>query len=563
MSEPSEASSTDAFGPVLVGGRDRSRGGLDWRRIALYVTAFVGTMALTTTATLGAMVYAGASQIDRVDLGQDFAQSRDDEQEQAEPVSNEPAIPEVEGVQNILVVGNDSREGLSDEQLLALGTEDDGSRLTDTVILMRLDASAGQASVLSFPRDLLVERCDGSRGRINSAFAHGEDLRPGGGPACLVQTVTALTGLPVDHYVGVNFAGFIQAVDAVGGVTFHIDEPIRDVYAGLDVEPGCVTFDGTRALGFVRARHLDGGDFGRIARQQRFLRELVTEATSVETLSNPRKVFDLVNAVGGAITTDRGLSTQDIGRLAYTFRELSNSGLTTYTVPGTPGTWGEGAAVVNMDEAAAQELFAKFRDGSIADEPPQVADVPGEPAPEASPTPPGPADVPAVLVQNGAGVPGLADVAAAALTERGFDVLRTENADNFGYMQTRIVFPPEQEELAEILGEALPDADLDETDDSQLTVVLGADFDPDELPEPPEPSPTPEPEPEAEADDAGSDAEGGVDIEQDLGVPEAGPGTVDPELAEPDALPSPGVTPTPEQTPLPTYAGAELSEVRC
>lgn len=538
MSESAEKLQPGQFGPVSEGGRDRARGGLDWRRITLYVTAFVGTLAVTATATLGGLVWAGTSNIEQreiPDLRQDTAVEEPEPQE-ADLVENDPAIEEVADTQNILVVGSDSREGLTDEQLLALGTEDEGgNQLTDTVMLLQLDPESDRASLLSFPRDLLVERCDGNRGRINSAFATGEELNPGGGPACLVSTVVELTDIPVDHYVEVDMLGFIDAVDAVGGVTFFLDEPIVDQSAGLDVPEGCVTFDGTRALGFVRARRVDN-DFGRIARQQRFLRELVGTATSVETMSNPVKVFDLVSAVGNAVTTDTGLSTADMARLAYTFRELSNSGITTYTVPGEPGEWGEGAAVVFVDEEAAPELFGQFRDGTISDAPPQVADrAPAPtPEPEASPTPPGPADVPPVLVQNGAGVPGLADDAAAALAERGYEVLRTENADNFGYTQTRIVFPPEQEGLADILAESLPDAELEEGDeDDQLAVVLGADWDSSSLPEPPEPvetaEPTPSPSPEP----------------------------------EPSVEPLPGESGTVGATPADSFEGAQFSDVRC
>lgn len=545
MSESADQLPSGQFGPVFEGGRDRARGGLDWRRITLYTTAFLGTLVLTATATLGGLVYAGTSQMEQrviPDLRDDVVEEPGDPQE-AEPVENDPAIEEVAETQNILIVGSDSRDGLTDEQLLALGTEDEGgNQLTDTVMLLQLDPQADRASLLSFPRDLLVDRCDGSQGRINSAFVTGEEQSPGGGPACLVKTVVDLTEIPIDHYVEVDLAGFIEAVDAVGGVTFFLDEPIVDEFAGLDVPEGCVTFDGTRALGFVRARRLDN-DFGRIARQQRFLRELVATATSVETLSNPRRLFDLVSAVGGAVTTDTGLSTTDMARLAYTFRELSNAGLTTYTVPGAPGEWGEGAAVVEIDEVAAAELFSQFRDGSISQAPPQVAapdpaTVP-EPGPAPSPTPPGPGNVPPVLVQNGAGVPGLADDAAAALAERGYEVLRTENADNFGYTRSRIVYPPDQEWLAEIMAESLPDAELEEgTDDDQLALVLGADWDSDALPEPPEPVEEPEPTP----------------------------------TPEPDPIPEPAQTPLPGEsgtalgaTPSPaeSFEGAQFSDVRC
>lgn len=563
MSQPAEQLPPGQFGPVSQGGRDRSRGGLDWRRIAIYVTAFVGTLVVTATATLGGLVYAGTRGIEQAripDLRIDQDAAVAPEPEAAEPAANDPGIEEVAETQNILVVGSDSRDGLTDEQLLALGTEDEGGNLTDTVMLLQLDPAADRAALLSFPRDLLVERCDGTRGRINSAFSTGEELSPGGGPACLVKTVADLTQIPIDHYVEVNLLGFIDAVDAVGGVTFFLDEPIVDQYAGLDVPEGCVTFDGTRALGFVRARRVDN-DFGRIARQQRFLRELIATATSIETMSNPPRLFGLVRAVSGAVTTDTGLSTTDMARLAYTFRELSNSGLTTYTVPGTPGQWGEGASVVFVDEVAAPRMFSQFRDGSISTAPPQVADrAPASPRPAPSPTPPGPGDVPPVLVQNGAGVPGLADDAAAALAERGYEVLRTENADNFGYTRTRILYPPAQEPLAEILADSLPDARLEEvTDDDQLAVVLGADWDTDALPEP-EPSDAPEPDAAASEEDASDEPS-----DDAAGAPALAP-TGGPSATPPGATDLPGESSTvvgPTPSPAESFEGAQFSDVRC
>jgi LCP family protein required for cell wall assembly len=345
------------FGPPLRGRHRRLSGR---RRLLRYglTTAFL--LVFVTVIGIGGFALLGATgqTVDIGSLGR----------EENPPSGEEPALlQEVEGVTNILLVGSDSREGLTDDELLALGTDDDGrgpTGLTDTLMLVQLDADDDRASVLSFPRDLLVTHCDGTRGRINAAFRYGEELEPGGGPNCLVETVEDLTSIPIDHYVQVDFQGFIQAVDQLGGVSFYLDEPIEDRYAGLDLPAGCVQLDGAEALAFVRARHVDS-DFGRIARQQRFIREMLDQATSLETLANPSRLLGFVQAVGNAITTDSGLASPfDRASLAWSFRQLTNAGVDTYSVPGFDDTW-NGAQVITLDEGGAEPLFALFRQGSI------------------------------------------------------------------------------------------------------------------------------------------------------------------------------------------------------
>jgi len=519
VSDIAEELRAGQFGPVFQGGRARAQGGVDWRRVTLALTAFLGVLAFGTVSTVGVLLYLGVQRVDQItidglrEVGEQVPIPNDAQEERE--ASRGAGIDEITDVRNVLLVGTDSRQGLTDEQLLRLGTDDDGSNLTDTIMLFRLDPKADRASVLSFPRDLLVTYCDGSRGRINATFLNGGDT-PFGGPGCLVRTIQDLTGIPIDHYVQVDFAGFIDAVDAVGGVTFYVEEPITDRFAGLDVDAGCVTFDGAKALGFVRARHTDN-DFGRIARQQRFLRELVAESTSIKTLTNPARIVSLVNAVAGSITTDDQLSTGDMVELAYSFRELSNDGLDTHTVPGQPGLWGD-AEVVFLDEAESSRLFADFREGLLGE---------GVPTPTTTePAPLTPADVPPLVVLNGAGVKGLAAVGSEALTARGFAVSRTDNAPEFGVGRTEVLYTPNRRGEAELVAAAIPGAALvPAAAASPLTVVLGEDFDPARMP-PPAPTPA---------------------------SPAGAPGSEEADVAGP----------TSEPEPQPTYAGAAVSAVSC
>lgn len=519
------------FGPVALGGRDRARGGFEWGRIVATLCTFVLVFSIFAGGTLGALAYAGFLSIEQLDVPGLEVDGGVAVADVGAAAADEPEeVAEATGRQNILVVGSDSREGLTDAQLLALGTTaEPGANLTDTIILLQLDADNGRASMLSFPRDLLVTRCDGTRGRINSAFSHGE-ASGSGGPGCLVQTVTNLTGIPVHHYVQVDFRGFLGAVDAVGGVTFYLDEPLRDVAAGLDVPAGCVTFDGTRALGFVRARKSLDSDFGRIARQQRFLRELVNEAASLETLANPTRLLALVRSLSGSISTDRQLSSADMVSLAYTFRGLSNAGLDTRAVPGTPTIW-NGADVVEMDEAQARALFTAFREGrltsgELATEEP---DEPVELRPE---------QVAPVRVLNAVGRRGLALDATRALESRGFRVAETGNASQTGLETTQVLYAPQDREQAEVVARYLPGSVLlPQEAGVELTVVLAGDVDLDELPPAPPPAPSVEPSPEVS--------------------PDAAPRP--PGLGGPSPSPSPSVGVAEE----PQFAGAQLSDVRC
>ena len=263
-----------------------------------------------------------------------------------------PSLVAAAGPVNTLVVGSDSREGLSDEQLQALGTERVEGRRTDTIFLVSVDG--GRAAVLSFPRDLYVQQCEGGVGRINTAFATG-------GPDCLVRTVQQVSGLPVHHYLEVSFAGFLDVVDAAGGVPVFLDEPMQDTFAGLDLPAGCQVLDGREALGFVRARRIDN-DLGRIARQQRFLAELSDTVLSPAVLANPVRLARVTWAGAGALTVDEDLGPVDALRIGRALPAIARGQVATYVVPGTIQNVG-GASVI-VQGPSAQALYASFADGS-------------------------------------------------------------------------------------------------------------------------------------------------------------------------------------------------------
>lgn len=255
---------------------------------------------------------------------------------------------------HVLITGSDSRADLTPEDRIALTTGSASGERADTIMLLTIDGT--RAGLLSFPRDLSVQRCDGSTGRINGAIAIG-------GASCLVDTVRRLTGIPVHHHVTVTFGGFRDVVDAVGGVELCLERPIRDRSAGIDLPAGCQVLDGASALGYVRVRKIDS-DFGRIERQQDFLRALADEIVDPTLLVRPWRSVPLVVGTSRALTVDQRLGPIDLVRLAVGMRVLAGGSAVTVTVPSDGFTAPSGAALqrIRADEAAT--IFAAFADGS-------------------------------------------------------------------------------------------------------------------------------------------------------------------------------------------------------
>lgn len=346
---------------------------------------------------------------------------------------------------HVLVVGTDRRADLSREQQRDLGVGGTDGERADTIFVMTI--RGGDVALLAFPRDLWVERCDGSTGRINVAIAPG--------PTCMVQTIQNLSGIEIDHFVRVTFAGFVDVVDAVGGVELCLEEAIADDDAHIDLPEGCQELGGTDALGYVRVRKIDD-DLGRIKRQQQFLRALAGRVASPSTMFNPLRVYRLGDEAGDAVAVDDRLGLLGGLRLARGARGLAGGNAVTHTVPGTPERIGQ-AAVLVPDEAEAEALYARFRDGSIVDDA------------RAGITP----EEVRVSVRNGAGIDGLAGQVAELLEARGYEVEEISNADQRD--DTVVRHPPGERDAAELVAGDLPgDARVEEDGGvSHVVVLLG------------------------------------------------------------------------------------------
>lgn len=251
---------------------------------------------------------------------------------------------------NWLLVGSDSRQGLSDAEMAELGTGGDiGVGRTDTVMLLHIPLT-GQATLVSLPRDSYVEVPGFGMDKLNAAFTYG-------GPQLLSQTVEGATGLQIDHYAEIGMGGLANIVDSVGGIEMCVDEPINDPLANLDVQAGCQEFDGATALGYVRTRATALGDLDRVERQREFFTSLLDTVTSPGTLLNPVRLISLITDTASTFTVGDGDHVWHLARVALAMR----SGLQTETVPFSGFADYAVGNVVIWDDAGAEALFSSLR----------------------------------------------------------------------------------------------------------------------------------------------------------------------------------------------------------
>ncbi len=253
-----------------------------------------------------------------------------------------------------LLAGSDARgEGIIED-----GTT--GAR-TDTILLLHVPEH-GPTALISLPRDTYVPDIGGrGPGKLNAAYSWG-------GPALLVQTVEKLTGLTVDHYAEVGFAGIEQIVDALGGVQLCSDLTVNDADSGMVWTPGCHVVGGADALAFARMRKADPqGDIGRTQRQRQLIGAVTSTTATPSLLWHPARQVSLVRAGTGALVVDDGASILDLARLAIAFRNANGPGGITGTPPIAsldyrPGNLG---STVLLDKAKAPTFFAAVRAGSL------------------------------------------------------------------------------------------------------------------------------------------------------------------------------------------------------
>ncbi|MDO5029979.1 MAG: LCP family protein [Corynebacterium sp.] len=252
---------------------------------------------------------------------------------------------------NWLLVGSDSRAGLSEEDAakLSTGSGDFGQR-TDTIMIAHVPLF-GKPKLVSIPRDSFVEIPGNDQNKINAAFAFG-------GPQLLIDTVEKNTGIHIDHYAEIGFGGFAGVVDAVGGIEMCPEEPIDDPLAGINIQAGCQKFDGASALGYVRTRATAQGDLDRVQRQREFMGALMGRLKSPAVWLNPYRWIRLSSAGTKAMFVGDG---DHVWHLSWLLVRML-FGADSITVP-TSGAMDTGYAgnVLLWDEQQAPALFEELK----------------------------------------------------------------------------------------------------------------------------------------------------------------------------------------------------------
>ncbi|MFI0792129.1 LCP family protein [Micromonospora rubida] len=338
---------TGPGGPNRPGGPRRPGGqGPRWRRIAL--VAGVAALVLALLGGAGAWLYTS-------NLNDDLART----DPFSELTGGRPAKA-VNGALNILLVGSDSRDPDAP-------VDQQSQWRADTIIVMHIPADHKSAYLVSVPRDLYVpipensksECGTGQRAKINAAFAFG-------GLPLAVKTVECFTDVRIDHVLAIDFAGFKQVTDALGGVDLKVERSVTSIHKPFrKFTKGTMHMNGAEALDWIRQRkQFPDGDFARMRHQQEFLKALMDKAASTGTLTNPKKLNAFLQSVTDAVTVDQGFSLVD---MALQFRSLRGDNLIFVTSPNSGSDTINGESVVVSDREKALGMYKAMSADTMAD----------------------------------------------------------------------------------------------------------------------------------------------------------------------------------------------------
>jgi LCP family protein required for cell wall assembly len=426
-----------------------------WRE---FVTRFVTALAIVSVVTAASIGYAYKFATPTAPIPKGVLRT---------VKSTEPA--------NYLIVGSDSRGFVKDpiaQSHFGDPKYQTGQR-SDTIMIAHVDPKApGHGFLVSIPRDLWVAIPGHGTQRINAAYNYG--------PATLIQTIQQDFDVPINHYLEVGFDTFAHIVDAIGSVHIFFPTQARDLKTGLSVTtPGCVALGGLQALAYVRSRYYEyrtsstspwqsdpTSDFGRIRRQQYFIRSLAQEAVS-KSAKNPFTAKALVEKIVPDLVRDKGMGLSDFLALVRAFRSVDPAAVQMETVPVTGGYVGS-QQVLFLQQAAAEPIFRQLR---TFIRPTATTTVPKIAKSQIS-----------VQVLNGSGVKGVAGATKTALVAAGFkDGGPIGDADRSDYPQTEVRYGPgdlgKAQVVASYLGGVGQLVALSSTSGSApITVVLGRDF---------------------------------------------------------------------------------------
>ena len=381
---------------------------------------------------------------------------------------------------NILVVGNDSRQGYTDEELAKIGASNEESMATDTIMLIHVPANGKKIRVVSFPRDSYVDIPGVGKNKINAAYVNGyvdqpdtatADQRRAAGQQSLIATVSQLSGLKIDHYVEVTLLGFYDLTQSLGGIEVNLCQPAYDPSgdSGADFPAGQQVLDGSQALSFVRQRKgLPGGDLDRIKRQQYFFGAVIRKVLDQGLLDlvNVGKLTGIIDALTGTISYDQDL---DPLLLADQMSSIAAGNVEFMTIPLAeyPEQKVDGMDVLMLaDQKDLDKFFGSLSSGaggaaSSSSEPVKTTD---------------PAEV-SLDVYNGTTVQGAGSTAAQALTSQGFTVENTLSAATTDWETSVVQYPKGMEVEAATVAAAVPGSTVEESDQvDKVILVVGANY---------------------------------------------------------------------------------------
>lgn len=259
-----------------------------------------------------------------------------------------------------LLVGSDSRSGLTKAEKKKLGTGSSAGGRTDTMIILYVPPG-GEPAMISLPRDSFVDIPGHGSNKLNAAYSFG-------GPKLLTKTVEQNTGLRVDDYIEVGFAGFVNVIDAIGGVEVCLKKPIKDKDSHLKLKAGCQNLEGKNALGYVRMRKADAeGDLGRVKRQRQMVSAMASKAASPVSVLNPVRYWKLANAGTDSLAVGENTSMFAMLRMGIAMGKVSGKDGLTLTVPiANPNASTSAGSSVLWDDKGAKDMFGQIARGDTS-----------------------------------------------------------------------------------------------------------------------------------------------------------------------------------------------------
>jgi LCP family protein required for cell wall assembly len=384
---------------------------------------------------------------------------------------------------NILVYGSDSRAGLTPHEQYILRTGDDQTDNTDTIMIVHISPGRQRMTVMSIPRDTMVPvyECDSGPGYTGQQAGPNSEviinsLLQIGGPTCLWKTIEQVTGIRINHFIGIGMLGFVKVVNDLGGVNVCVPYKVNDPVSGLDLKAGEQHINGIQALAFWRTREDigTGSDLERIQRDQFMSAQVVKGVLSSGLLSNPLRLLSVITDAAASMTTDSGMTVSDLMEIAESFHNLSSENVQFITAPNEP--WTQNPGRVQFEQPQADQVFSAIaHDVSL----PKSSSTPAPSSGGAQVLTTSPSKV-KVEILNGSGVSGIADQAAAGLTSRGFDVTGTGDAASSAYTNSVIEYSSSAD-LAEVNTLKKELSGVTDHQDASLKpgtveLILGSDF---------------------------------------------------------------------------------------